>query len=71
MATFDQRIGKDGKTVYRVRVRRQGYATQTATFAKLAEAKKWAHITEGTVLEGRHFQTTEAKGHTLGDLVDR
>jgi hypothetical protein len=30
MATFDQRRGLDGKTVYRVRVRRKGYATQTA-----------------------------------------
>ncbi len=49
MATFDQRIGPDGKTVYRVRVRRKSYATQDATFSKLSEAKKWAQVTEGTV----------------------
>src|SRR5215471_13013452 len=71
MATFDQRIGPDGKIVYRVRVRRKGYATQTATFSKLSEAKQWAQITEGTVLEGRHFPTPEAKRHTVTDLIDR
>ena len=71
MATFDHRIGPDGKIVYRVRVRRKGYATQTATFSKLSEAKKLAQATEGAVLEGRHFQTPEAKKHTLTDLIDR
>jgi len=71
MATIDQRIGPDGKTVYRVRVRRKGYTIQTATFTKLSEAKKWAQVTEGAVLEGRHFQASEAKKHTLTDLIDR
>ena len=46
VATFDQRTGSDGKTVYPIRVRRQGRATQTAAFTKLSDAKKWAQITE-------------------------
>jgi len=71
MATFDHRIGPDGKMVYRVRIRRKGYATQTATFPKLSEAKKWAQMTEGSVLEGRHFPIPEAKQHTLADLINR
>jgi hypothetical protein len=71
MATFDQRIGTDGKTIYRVRVRRKGYATQTAIFSKLSEAKKWAQITEGAIFEGRHFNVKEAKRHTVADLIDR
>ena len=71
MATFDQRIGPDGKRIYRVRIRRKGYATQTATFSKLSEAKQWAQITEDTVLEGRHIPTPEAKRHTVTDLLDR
>ena len=71
MATFDQRIGTDGKTIYRVRVRRKGYAIQTATFSKLSEAKKWAQITEGAIFEGRHFNVKEAKKHTVTDLIDR
>ena len=68
MATFDQRISPDGKTVYRVRVRRKGSAAQTATFSKLSEAKKWAQVTAGAVLAGRHFPVPEAKRHTRSDL---
>jgi hypothetical protein len=57
MATFDNRIGPDGKTGYCVRIRWKGYATQTVTFSKLSEAKQWAQITEDTVLEGRCCNT--------------
>ena len=32
MATFDHRIGPDGKIVYRVRIRRKGYATQAKKY---------------------------------------
>jgi hypothetical protein len=71
MATFDRRIGQDGKPVYRVRVRRKGAPLQTATFAKLSDAKRWAQRTEGATLEGRHFPTTEAKRHTVRDLIER
>src|SRR5262249_32019900 len=71
MATIDQRRGPDGHVVYRVRVRRKGYATQTATFSKLSEAKKWIQVTEAAIYEGRHFKTIEAKKHTLADLIER
>jgi integrase len=57
--------------VYRVRVRRKGYAIQIATFCKLSEAKQWAQITEGAVVEGHHFPTPEAKRHTVADLIGR
>ena len=66
MATIEQRNG-----TYRVKVRRKGAPPLTATFTHLAEAKKWAQITKSTVLEGRHFPATEAKRHTLADLIDR
>jgi integrase len=38
---------------------------------RYTEAKKWAQMTESAVLEGRHFTATEAKRHTLADLIDR
>jgi site-specific recombinase XerD len=66
MATIERRNG-----TYRVKVRRKGAPPLTATFTHLAEAKKWAQMTESTVLEGRHFTATEAKRPTLTDLVDR
>lgn len=71
MATIEQRTTEDGKIVYRVKVRRKGAPPQTATFHRLTDAKKWAHVTEGAVIEGRHFKTAEAKRHTLADLIDR
>jgi integrase len=71
MATIVRRTGKDGHTAYLVRVRRKGTPPQTATFPKLSEAKRWAQITEGAVLEGRLFKTAEAKHHTISDLIER
>jgi hypothetical protein len=65
MATIERRKG-----THRVKVQRQGVPPLTATFTRLAEAKKWAQMTESAVLEGRHFTATEAKRHTLGDLID-
>ncbi len=71
MPTIEQRKTKDGHAVYRVKVRRKGYPTQTATFTRLTDARKWAQVTEAAIVEGRHFTTTEAKRHTLADLIDR
>jgi integrase len=71
MATIDKRPGPDGKTVYRVRVRRKGTPTQTATFPKLTDAKKWAQMIEGRVLDGRHFPSTKPTRHTLAEALDR
>ena len=71
MATIEKRETQDGKTSYRVKVRLKGYPVQTATFTRLTDAKKWVQDTESAIREGRHFKTTEAKRHTLGELVDR
>ncbi len=71
MATIERRTAKDGQLVYRVKVRRKGQIPQTATFSKLSDARKWAQVTEGAVLEGRHFTKHEAKRHTLADLIER
>ena len=71
MATIVRRPGKNGQVSYRVEVRRKGTPPQSASFQSLAEARKWAKIREGAVLEGRHFPSTAAKRHTVSDLVDR
>src|SRR5215467_12385641 len=71
MATIVRRTSQDGHVTFLVRVRRKGMPPQTATFSKRSEAKKWAQVTEGAVLEGRHFQASEAKKHTLTDLITR
>ena len=71
MASIDQRKSDTGAVTYRVRVRLRGRPTETATFARLTDAKRWAQSTETAIREGRHFKTAEAKRHTLADLIDR
>lgn len=71
MAYIQERKGRDGKPCYRVQVRLKGYPIQTATFERKTDAKLWAQQTENAIREGRHFKTTEAKKHTLGNLIDR
>ena len=66
MAYIQKRNG-----VYRVQVRLKGYPTQSATFAKLSDAKIWAQSTESTLHERRYFPGNEAMKHTLSDLIDR
>lgn len=71
MANIEKRISKDGKPSYRAKIRLKGFPPQSATFERLTDAKKWTQQTESAIREGRHFKTTEAKRHTLAELIDR
>ena len=71
MASIEKRITQDGATSFRVKVRIKGAPTQTATFERLTDARKWAQQIESAIREGRHFKTTEAKRHTLTEIIDR
>jgi hypothetical protein len=71
MPTIEPRKTKDSQTVYRVKVRRKGHPTQTATFTRLTDARKWSQVTEAAIIEGRHFKSNESKRHTLSALIDR
>jgi len=69
MATINAHMSKAGITTYRVRIQRRGQQTQTATFPTLKEAKKWATMIEGQIIEGRHF--SQKSHYTLAELFDR
>ena len=71
MATIRKREDSEGRVTFQVQVRLKGYPPQVASFARLTDAKKWAAATEAAIREGRHFKTTEAKRHTVTDLLDR
>jgi integrase len=71
MASIEKRTNNDGRTTYRVKIRLKGHQPQTASFARITDAKKWAASTESAIREGRHFKTTEAKKHTLAELINR
>ncbi len=71
MANVEERIKKDGSKVYRVKIRLKGHPTQSATFHRKTDAKKWLQNTESAIREGRHFKTTEAKRHTFEGMIMR
>ncbi|MCP5361139.1 MAG: site-specific integrase [Hyphomicrobiales bacterium] len=70
MATIEKRQSDSGSS-YRVKVRLKGHPIETATFERLTDAKKWAQATEAAIREGRYFKTSEARRHTLADMIDR
>lgn len=71
MAAIEKRTTNDGLISYRAKIRIKGSPTQSATFERISDAKKWVQSTEAAIKEGRHFKTTEAKRHTLAELIDR
>ena len=71
MAYIEERKSSDGSARYRVQIRLKGYPTQTATFKRKTDAKRWAQDTESAIRDRRHFKTAESKRHTLSDLIDR
>jgi hypothetical protein len=70
MAAINVHQAKDGTMTYRVRVRRRGQPTQTASFSTLKAARQWAPMIEGDIIAGRHFPNKKPK-HTLNELLDR
>jgi integrase len=71
MANIEKRTNNQGETTYRVKVRLKGHPSQSATFERLTDARKWAAATETAIREGRHFKTNEARKRTLSDAIER
>lgn len=71
MATIEKRTTSEGKTSYRVKIRMKGEKPVTATFDKLTDAKTWEKQTETEIKQGRYFQKSEGRKHTLGDLITK
>lgn len=71
MASVKERKDRDGKTHFHVQIRIKGCPPQHASFKRKTDAERWIQQTEAAIREGRHFKTTEAKKHTLAQLIDR
>jgi hypothetical protein len=71
MAIFEKRIGKAGKTTWRVRVRRQSGPSLTKSFTKEIDAEQWARSIEHKIDSGDHVPNWEARKRTLADVIDR
>jgi integrase len=68
---IQERIGRNGKITYKAQVRLKGYPPQYETFDRKTDAKMWMEKVKTEMREGRIFKTTEAKKHTLGEMIDR
>ena len=71
MAQIRERIKKNGKKSYFVRIRMKGKPEATASFERLTDARIWGQHTETAIREGRYATTAEAQKHTVSDLVER
>ncbi|MCP5067042.1 MAG: tyrosine-type recombinase/integrase, partial [bacterium] len=71
MATIEERRGGSGELNYRVKIRLKGYPSESATFRRKTDAKRWAQQVEAAMRQGRYFKTAEAKRRTLAELIDR
>lgn len=71
MGSIRELTGKDGVNSYHAEVRLRGHPIQRATFRTKSLAKKWVQDTESAIRDGRHFRTSEAKRHTVAEMVDR
>ncbi len=71
MGTIRELTRKDGSKTYHAEVRLKGYPDQRDRFRTRSAAKKWIQDTESAIRDGRHFKTTEAKSHTVGEMIDR
>ena len=71
MANIEERKTKSGETRYRALVRLKGFPPVSATFKRKTDARRWAANTEASMSEGRHFKHSEAKRHTVAQLIDR
>jgi integrase len=71
MASIVARKTKDGKTIYRVMIRRKGEKHLSAHFDKLGLARDWAQSTEAAIKEGRYFKVHQGQDKTVADLIER
>ncbi|WP_373989917.1 site-specific integrase [Duganella sp. BuS-21] len=64
-------IRKKGEGQYHVQIRKRGYPTQTKTFTKEADAKRWATIIESEMERGVFVSRSEAEATLVRDVLQR
>jgi integrase len=64
-------IRKKGEGQYHVQIRKRGYPTQTKTFTREADAKRWATIIESEMERGVFVSRTEAEATLVKEVLQR
>ena len=70
MATIEERVTKDGKKMWRAKIRRKGRPSISKTFERKTDAKNWAQTTESDIRQGRALNA-ESTRHTVDEAIDR
>ena len=70
MAEITKRQTKNGDIRYKVVIRKKGSPTQTATFKRLTDAKRWERSVESAIEENRHYLSSDKKAITFAKMVD-
>ncbi len=71
MASIYERIDKNGNKTFQAKVRMKGYPSQSKTFARKTDAKKWARKIENELIEGKHFASEQIGKRDIEQLIDR
>lgn len=71
MAVIEKRVSRSGAVSYRVKIRRKGFETLSATFDKWQQADDWAIRKEAELREQRHLGEAVAARTTVNQLIDR
>lgn len=71
MGTIREFRKKDGTISYHAEVRMRGHKPERGCFRTRTLAKEWIQDIESAIRDGRHTKTTEAKKHTVGEMIDR
>lgn len=64
-------IRKKGEGQWHVQIRKRGYPSQTKTFTKEADARRWATIIESEMERGIFVSRTEAEATLVKDVLKR
>lgn len=71
MGSIETRHKPDGAVTYRAKIRIKGYPSQTASFGRRTDAKRWISQTEAAIHRGKHFDEVEGRRRTLAEAIDR
>lgn len=71
MAVIEQRKGRNGQAIYRVKIRLKGLPEESQSFERKTDAKEWAQTREAELKKERAFGFTAVARKTLGELIDR
>jgi integrase len=64
-------IRKRGEGQYHVQIRKRGYPTQTKTFSREADARRWATIVESEMERGVFVSRNEAEATLVSEVLTR